>query len=166
MFLGAAQNVNILARVRQEHGDEEFFDNEDMFPVPVLLSFDWNAIAEVNGFMSPWWPTRGYLLGGWGFEGDNLVELSAKHSDMWRSFGSNGRLGFVGITRDAYGSPLGGCTVRCFRNSTNELVSAVTSDANGFYIATTPYNDAHYLVVHKTGSPNVAGASVNTITPS
>jgi hypothetical protein len=72
----------------------------------------------------------------------------------------------VGVTRDQYGSPLGNCTVRCFRTSSGELVSQVTSDANGNYVATSPYSDQHFLTVHKTLSPDVAGASVDTLTPS
>lgn len=117
-------------------------------------------------FESEWWPARSSMMGGWDGEPSNLLLGEAQ---WWgwpqtRS-GCNGRLGFVGYTRDAYGSPVGGCTVRCFNTATNELVSTVTSDANGFYIATTPYGGAHYLVVHKSGTPEIAGASISTLTP-
>ena len=142
-LVAAALPQFILVPDDVKHCDEFFFDNEDEFPVPILLSFDWNSVIEASGFVSPWWPAHGFMLGGWGFDGDNLVELNAKHSDMWRSFGSNGRLGFVGYTRDQYGSPIPNATVRCFHTSNNELVSSVVSDANGFYIATTPYADGH-----------------------
>ena len=164
-FIGSVFGGSILINTDQRAGDEFYFDNEDIVPTPVLLSFDWRAAIEAAGFVSPWWPNSGYMIGGQGYDGDNLYVLPAKHSDMWRSFGSNGRLAFVGYTRDAYGSPLGNCTVRCFRSSTDVLVSRVTSDATGYYQATTPYGgEGHYLVVHGPGSV-VAGASIDTIQP-
>ena len=79
--------------------------------------------------------------------------------------GCNGRLAFAGVTRDQYGSAIGGCTVRCFRSSTCELMSTVLSDPQGNYIATTPYYESHFLTVHKSGPPDVAGASIDTVTP-
>lgn len=165
MLVGGALATNIVQGPDKRHQDEFFRDNEDSFhPVP-LYSYDFNSVAEAAGFQSPWWPFRGAILGGWGFDGSVLLELGGKHSDTWRSFGTNGRLAFVGVTRDQYGSPLGGCTVRCFRTIGNELVSTVVSDANGNYVATTPYADGHYLVVHKAGPPDIAGASVTTLTP-
>jgi hypothetical protein len=118
-------------------------------------------------FESEWWPSRSSLMGGWDGEPSNLL-LGDTPWWSWPSTrsGCNGRLGFVGYTRDAYGSVLGGCTVKCFRTSSDELVSTVTSDANGYYIATSPYIDAHYLVVQKPDAvPPVAGASLNTVTP-
>ena len=166
-FIGTVMGTTMICQADKRHQDEAYSDNEELFHPPPFYSCDWNAIAESAGFMSPWWPFRGGLLGGWGdgADGDNLQNLGARHSDMWRSFGSNGRLAFVGYTRDAYGSALGDCTVRLFRTSTDELVSKVQSDANGFYQATSPYLEAHYMTVHKTGTPSVAGASVDTIVP-
>jgi len=166
MFVGVVIGGVALFAADKNHQDEFYRDNEDLFQPAVLYSVDWNSVAEFAGFVSPWWPTRGFLMGGWGdgLQGDNLLSLPAECADMWRSFGANGRLGFVGTTRDAFGSPLGNCTVRCIRTSTDEMVSKVVSDANGFYIATTPYNDSHMLVVHdSTGA--IAGASVNTLLP-
>lgn len=116
-------------------------------------------------FGNEWWPSRSSLMGGWDGEPSNQLVGDAPWF-AWPSTrsGCNGRLGFVGYTRDQYGTPLANCTVRCIRASTDEMVSKVTSDANGFYIATTPYSDAHFLVVHDaTGA--IAGASVNTLLP-
>ena len=167
-FVGAAiQVMPVLTWDDKRNQDEAYSDNEDIVPTPVLYSYDWNSTIEAIGFVSPWWPNRGPLLGGWGDGGTDamFLDIAAKHTDMWRSFGSNGRLAFVGYTRDAYGSALGDCTVRLFRTSTDELVSKVQSNANGFYQATSPYLEAHYMTVHKTGTPSVAGASVDTIVP-
>lgn len=126
--------------------------------IPVALPDDGPAAYS---YACQWWPGGGAVEGG-----DESALSAARWGDPWVTSGSNGRLGFVGYTRDAFGSPLGGCTVRCFRTSTNELVSQVTSDTNGQYIATTPYGDAHYLTVHNsTVTPAVAGASVDSLLP-
>ena len=147
---------------------EEFWHGEAYFK-PVLYACLMPKESGYDfGFVNPWWPYAGNLLGGdaGGSDQNNQITNYAPwYQEPWVHSGCNGRLGFVGYTRDAYGSPVGGCTVRCFNTATNELVSSVESDANGFYIATTPYGDAHYLVVHKSGTPEIAGASISTLTP-
>lgn len=83
-----------------------------------------------------------------------------------RPSGCNGRLAFVGVARDFNGSPIPAAKVRCFRTSSVELVSSVVCDANGHYVATTPYVDGHFLVVHGlSGSTPVSGASIDTVIP-
>lgn len=152
----------------RRHGDEDFFGNDDLFqPDPIANYFVREDLwFGVRTFRTPWWPSAGAgaLLGD---AGSVAYDKVIRYTDPWPNLpgGANGRLGFVGYTRDQYGSPVGGVTVRCFRTSTNELVSRVTSDANGFYIATTPYGDAHFLTVHKAGTPAIAGASIDTIVP-
>lgn len=152
--------------VRDNFSCCEWATNGDLFGMKI-----WDRIPADDYFLdahfeSEWWPSRSSLMGGWDGEPSNLL-LGETQWWSWPSTrsGCNGRLGFVGYTRDAYGSPVGRCTVRCFNTATNELVSTVTSDANGFYIATTPYANAHYLVVHKSGTPEIAGASISTLTP-
>lgn len=118
----------------------------------------------VPGFYTPWWPTRGgALLADTGIS-DVLrgVEVAL---DLYPVAGCNGRFGISGITRDQYGSALGLCTVRLFVTATDELVARVTSDANGAFIATSPYGVGvpHYMTVHYGGT--VAGASVDTLIP-
>jgi hypothetical protein len=115
--------------------------------------------GETFDFRSDWWPAGSGLVSDGGIS-DVIMGYGA--FDPYPVSGCNGRLAFNGVTRDQYGSPLGGCTVRCYRTSTHELQSVVTSDANGAYIATSPYGDSHFLVVHGTG---VAGASIDTVVP-
>ena len=109
---------------------------------------------------TPWWP------GGGGLSGSDCCPVPPgvwyDHPDFTR--GCNGRFGVVGVTRDAYGSPLGGCTVKIYRTSTDEVQATVVSDSLGNYVATTPYLDAHYLVVYKSGSPDVFGTTSNQLT--
>jgi hypothetical protein len=142
---------------------EEFWLGE-FFQPPIILD---RLVPEERdygyGFVNPWWPYAGNLLAGAFGAGDGqVINYAPWYQEPWVRSGCNGRLAFVGYTRDAYGSPIGNCTVRCFRTSTDELVSTVLSDATGFYQATSPYGDAHYLVVHGTG---IAGASVSTLVP-
>lgn len=150
--------------MRAEDKTCAYRDDEIAAQPPIIVEFMGTdpMSFELGSFQSPWWPHAGNILG-WDGTDTHLLLLAAENAYPWITLGANGRLGFVGITRDRFGSALGGCTVKCFRTSSDELVSTVISDpATGYYIATTPYNDAHYLVVQGTG---VAGASVNTVTP-
>ena len=116
-------------------------------------------------YATRWWPRQSVIIGGWiGTADDVFQDYAPSWIDPWTRSGANGRLAFVGYTRDQYGSPLGGCTVRCYRVSTEEMVSKVTSDANGLYFATSPYNDSHFIVIHNTAGDQ-AGATKNTLTP-
>lgn len=161
-----SHSFQVLSRQDLRAGDEAYFSSED-WCLPQVIADVLRPEEPVYGigFINPWWPA------GTGFLGDQGVDLSlipdaSWWGDPWASVGAcNGRLSFVGITRDANGKPLPNATVRCFRTSTNELVATVTSNANGYYNATTPYGDAHFLTVHAATSPPVAGASVDTLTP-
>lgn len=165
-LVGGALPVFVLRHDDVLHADEYFFGNEDIYTPAKLADTCHDYDNEGIGFSTPWWPASGNLMGGSGGVPENVyIAQPARWSEPWTSLGSNGRFGFVGYTRNQYGSPLAGCTVRCFRTSSNELTAKVESDGNGFYQATTPYADAHYLVIHKSGSPEVAGASISTLTP-
>jgi hypothetical protein len=78
--------------------------------------------------------------------------------------GANGRYGFAGVTRDLYGSPLGGCVVKLFLTADDSKVDQVISDSLGNFLITTPfYPNTHYMVTYKAGIPDVTGATVNTL---
>lgn len=74
-----------------------------------------------------------------------------------------------GITKDSAGSPLGTVVVRIFLTSTNVLRNTVsgagslTSDANGAYGFEMNDQLASYIVAYKTQTPDVTGATVNTL---
>jgi hypothetical protein len=116
-----------------------------------------------GAFTSPWWPGSGFI----GERGADVAVIDTH--PKWYEFpdvtaGMNTRYGVQGVTRDAYGSPLGGCTMKLFRTSDDSLVATTVSDPVGNYLLSTPYYpDAHYVVMYKTGSPDVTGASVNTL---
>jgi hypothetical protein len=127
----------------------------------INVEFTW--FGEVGDQRSPWWPGGGTLS-----FGDASVDF-AMMGGVWyalpdTSRGSMGRWGVSGVTRDVYGSPLGGVTVKLYQTSSDLMVSSVVSDPLGNYFVTTPfYPDAHYLVFYKAGSPDVFGTTPNTL---
>lgn len=71
-----------------------------------------------------------------------------------------------GVTRDSGGNVLGNCAVKCYDTLTDVVIFSTTSDGNGNFAGTVPNDSQHYLVAYKTGTPDVAGSSVNTLTGS
>jgi hypothetical protein len=114
-------------------------------------------------YVTPYWPgTAGLSTDAGGMGGD--IMSAAWWEEPEKILGSSGRLGVTGVTRDVYGSILGGATVKLFRTADDTLQSSTTSDVNnGTYLLTTPFTDAHYVVASKSGSPSVQGATVNTL---
>jgi hypothetical protein len=118
----------------------------------------------VGDFRNPWWPRSGFF-------GDTSTDIGVLDATSLGfetpevTHGSDGRLMISGYTRDAYGSPIGGCTVKLFRTFDDSLQSVAVSDPNtGFYQLTTPfYPDTHYVMAYKAAVPDIAGATVNTL---
>lgn len=93
------------------------------------------------------------------------------------TIGSNVRFVISGVTRDGTGAALGSCTVSAFRVDelvypndpdvfSDPMVSQTVSDAStGSYSIQVGFNTAHQLTGYKTGSPDLAGITVNTVTP-
>lgn len=125
--------------------------------VEAFTDWDWHYVSD-------WWGKLGSQFTGAGGVDDNIFE--SPYGEMWEPIaGASSRYGVSGITRDIYGSPLGGVTVKIFKTSDDSLVSKIVSDANtGAYIVTTPYYpDTHYIVTYKAGTPDVFGTSPNTL---
>lgn len=66
---------------------------------------------------------------------------------------------------DSNSNPISGATILCFVTATNVLDSTCVSDANGYYQAPCYQSGNHYLVAYETDSPDLAGTTVNTLTP-
>lgn len=166
-LVGAAQPQFILITNDKRVCDERFFGNDELYFPNIIANFWCNEDADwgVPEFTSPWWPRGGAMLAGDLGADVSMLSSARWWGDPWLLSGCNGRFSFVGITRNQNGAPVDGVTVRCFRTSSNELVASVVSDANGYYLATTPYADAHYLTAHKASSPPIAGATIDTLTP-
>ena len=117
--------------------------------------------APVGSHRNPHWPGGGGLNGDAG-DVQPLYGVWYSMPDLTR--GSVQRFGIVGVTRDVYGSPLGGVTCKFYRTSTDEMVFSVVSDPLGNFTATTPYYpDQHYLVFYKAGSPDIFATTQNTL---
>lgn len=111
---------------------------------------------------SDFWPGRGGMLG----ESEPLLIAPPDHSLRELATGGNTSLGFSGITRDLNNAPLGGVTVRLFRTVDSALIASVVSAEDGYYAISTPYQgEDHFIVCHKSGAQEVAGASVSTLEP-
>lgn len=153
-FLGNALPVQIIAQ------------NVDMLQVTMLQAEALEAprVPHDADYSSPWWPGAGFC----GEQGLD-VALMDSHYYEWpeKTSGTASRVGYQGVTRDVNNSPLGGVTVKLFRTATDEKVTPdIVSDVNtGEFIISTPYYEPHYLVMRKTGSPDVGGVSVSTTYP-
>lgn len=119
--------------------------------------------ALKEDFSSGWWPSGMGLIGDMGLDVAILAQAEwYEMPDTTR--GANTRVGFVGVTADAYGSPLGGVTVKLFRSSDDRKVDQIVSDPVGKFVVGSPYYpDTHYITYYKSGSPDVRGHSTNTL---
>ena len=124
--------------------------------------------ADVNiipgTFATEWWPARATAS----FVGDGGADVGILAGAWWGNYdiaaGASSRFGFVGVTRDQWGTAIPTCTVYLFRTSDNVLVDTTTSDPSGnFLLNTSFYPDTHYIVAHKSGSPDVDGVTPNTL---
>jgi hypothetical protein len=71
-----------------------------------------------------------------------------------------------GVTRDSSGVALGSCQVDLFQaDAFRTPIATTTSDGSGNFSLTVSQNSgAFFLRAYKSGSPDVAGTSVNTLT--
>lgn len=155
-FIGNAQPQFILRA-----NDDRI--NLVTFTVEKYLPLHFCGGCAVSDYKSAWWPRGNGLLG------DIALDVSMLDGVQWGPFdpvgGISARVGFVGISRDQYGSPLGGCVVQLFRTSDDLFIMETTSDSAGNFTLFSWYTpDQHYIVAYKAGSPDVAGTTVNTLT--
>lgn len=79
--------------------------------------------------------------------------------------GFSGTFRIVGVTRDANDAPLGGCTVQLMRTRDNLVVDTDISDGSGNFALSTMSlpEELFQVMAYLSGSPDVAGMSVNTL---
>lgn len=118
------------------------------------------------GFTSPWWPGNGGLDAG----GGEWLE-PVWHREPEKNSGAVSKMAIIGVTRDAGGTALGGCTVKLYKTADGAypgtkdalLYEAVSDPSGNYAVYTQYYPDTHYLVAYKAGSPDVEGTTVNTL---
>lgn len=128
-------------------------------PRPYYLVSRFDAVGEWQSA----WP-RGGLLN---TDPAGLI-VQGRDYDPFQSpsrwTGSFERKKFTGITRDVTGAALGSCLVQLFRTSDDLLMDQQTSDLLGNYEVYSSDGGQHYIVAYLAGSPDVTGATVNTLT--
>lgn len=157
LLVGAAQpfGVNLLEDLRLLRADMQ----------PIFATFQNIDHVAPGSFASAWWPGGGM----WDDIGGVYGGILEGTSIAWGPYdqagpGGSSRFGFVGVTRDANGTPVGNCVVKLFRTSNDLLIDKITSDPLGNFLLNTPYYpDQHYIVCHKVDGPVISGASVNTL---
>jgi hypothetical protein len=150
MFLGASQAVGRIEKSDERHAS--------------MNRLEIGSLTHRDGSMrTEWWPRGNYLLGSQG------TDYGLMDSVWWDQpeivGGTTSRYGITGVTRDAYGSPVGGVTVKLFLTSDDTRVDQAVSDPVGTFLVSSPYLTGHYLVAYKTGTPDVEGTTVNTLVP-
>jgi hypothetical protein len=84
--------------------------------------------------------------------------------------GATSRWQITGVTRDNAGATLGNCRVVMLEVSRiavgeTPVVAETISDGSGNYTIEVALNTAHQGIAYKDGSPDVAGISIDTLTP-
>lgn len=138
-------------------------NNLELLGVPWQPERESASAARPQSFATPWWPNRNQLVGDMGLD---VGLLEAEYYEPEITKGMNSRFGYQGVTRDVNNSPLGGCTVKCFRTADDAKTTPdVVSGADGSFIISTPYYEPHWLRMSKSGSPDVQCTTVSTSYP-
>jgi hypothetical protein len=113
---------------------------------------------------------KGTTKSGWYESGPSLGNIDGKQSigAHFSSVRNQVRQQWLitGVTKDSTGAALGGCTVTLFKTVDNLPCCTTVSDAAGNYSFSIDGNsEARFAVSYKAGSPDVTGATVNTLVP-
>jgi hypothetical protein len=129
----------------------------------------WSVYGDALALDAPvLWPVM--AMRGFPGQAQTVLQPGAKFEDAVVWSGTQSGKVISGITYDANGAVLAACTVKAFRSTTVDNLLADTqegptllSGAEGGYAMPLPNNDPHYLVGYKAGSPDVTGATLNTL---
>lgn len=148
---------------------------EDM--LPGYPCRDWQCRAartwkDRNKFVSLW--SRGQF-GGLGNDGSSAyipVDVDYGGFGGYEPYSCDGEGTSIsrflrGFTKDSVGVAVANAIVQGFQTATDAFVGQVASGEDGTYTLPTdvPAGTQHYLVAYKAGSPDTAGTTVNTLTP-
>lgn len=120
----------------------------------------------------PWedgalWPTSRPLGNGQGLIGEDASTGSGRWGLWPEEAGDPGRKKIWGTALDSSGSPLAGVSLQAVRADGSSCDGTATSDASGYYLIPVSNPTGAYKVdAYLAGSPDVAGTTVNNLTPS
>lgn len=69
----------------------------------------------------------------------------------------------TGVTKDSTGAALGSCVCDLINTATKLIEQTLTSDASGNYSFIVDKTQRYKVDSYKTGAPDVAGCTVNTL---
>lgn len=127
-----------------------------------------------RGFSGWWWGGGAFLdpAGTNGMDpiwGNDNLDNAYTSWEPW-SLGNKGytRPFYInGTVFDVNGNPVAEATIKSYVTATGVVDGSTTSNADGTYQVPCYNRTAtHYTTAYKSGSPDVAGESVNTLTPS
>lgn len=105
-----------------------------------------------------------------GSDGEPFYNLSSK--DLFEPYscdgeGTQSRNFIRGTCKDASGTPVANAIVQGYVTATDAYVGEVQANNDGTYALGVEQakSTPHYLVAYKTGSPDIAGTTVNTLLP-
>ncbi len=139
-------------------------------PVYQVIRKERDLIAErgsgteyPGGYTNVFWPGCRQFVGDNGLD-VGMIEPIFRGPVARIALGAGSRVGFVGVTRDAQGAPLGGVTCSLFRTATREWIMDIVSGVDGSFLLQSWYSpDAHFIVFSKTGAPDVFGTTKQTL---
>ena len=115
------------------------------------------------GYQNEFWPGNRGFVGGQSADVAILQPIWSRRLKRF-AIGVASRVGFPGVTRDQYGTPLAACTVILHKTADDLPVYKGVSDTNGAFLAQSVYaGESHYIVFHKAGAVNVYGATDNNL---
>jgi hypothetical protein len=106
-------------------------------------------------------------MDGWGTDGACPAWFAAFEPFSRDGEGTQSKNFIRGTCKDSGGIAVANATVQAFVTATDAFAGEVAGNTDGTYVLgveqakTTP----HYLVAYKTGSPDIAGTTVNTLLP-
>jgi hypothetical protein len=126
-----------------------------------LARSGWGGRADFRGSVATDQPTAGLtetdpqVLGA-----DHWGQIGTVYARLWLSTSNRA---IVGVAKLSDGSVAAGASVDLHRTSDNSRVMSTTTDAAGNFRFDNPGPGPFYIDLYLTGSPDYAGASVNTL---
>jgi len=127
------------------------------------------TLKDRSNFVSLW--SFGCRVGSGDFGGYYVTNRCTSCADVFEPYSCDGegtqtQLFIRGTTYDANNVAISGVTVQAFKTSDETFAGQSVSQTDGTYICPvhTVAGTQHYLVAYKPGSPDITGATVNTLT--